>query len=72
MSRAINVDAATADVVALCAKHGTTISAIEALVSGGTRVVLTNGTDAETMRKVFGRKVLTGEVRRVPLRTWAL
>lgn len=69
MSRAINVSAATDEVVALCGKHGAVISAIEALASGGTRVVLTNGDATETMRKAFGRKVLTGEVRRTPLRT---
>jgi hypothetical protein len=27
---------------------------------------------AETMRAAFGRKLLTGTVRRTPLRTWAL
>ena len=68
MSRAINVDATHSQVVGACAKHGAAISAIEALASGGTRVVLMNADAASTMRQAFGRKVLTGETRRVPLR----
>lgn len=69
MSRAINVDAAESDVVATCKKHRLAVSAIEALVSGGTRVVLMNGDAAETARQVFGKKVIVGDVRRTPLRT---
>lgn len=65
-SRAMNVSIAQADVVALCDKHGAAISAIETLHSGGTHVVLKNGDGAETMRKVFGNKVMTGKVVRTP------
>lgn len=72
MSRAINVNASETEVVALCGKHGATISAIETLASGGTRVVLTNGEGAATMSRAFGRKVMTGTVSRTPLRTWKL
>lgn len=68
MSRAINVNATAPEVVALCAKHGAVISAIESLKSGGTRVVLTNMDGTETMKRAFGRKVLTGTVSRTPLR----
>ena len=68
MSRAINVNAAKPDVEALCRKHKVTISAIETLASGGTRVVLTNADGAATMNRVFGRKVLNGAVERTPLR----
>ena len=57
-----------ADVEALCRKHKVTISAIETLASGGTRVVLTNADGAATMNRVFGRKVLNGAVERTPLR----
>jgi len=70
MSRAINVSAAQADVSLLCKKKGVGISAIEALASGGTRLVLNNAADTETMKQAFGRKVLTGAVTRVPLRSW--
>jgi hypothetical protein len=63
-SRAINVDAPHADVVAMCAKHKASVSTIEDLMSGGTRVVLMNGTDAAAIRKAFGKKVIAGEVVR--------
>ena len=66
MSRAINVAAAAPEVQALCRQHGATVSAIEALASGGTRVVFTNSEAAATMTKAFGRKLLTGVVRRRP------
>ena len=68
MTRAINVQASVAEVTASCRKQGATISAIETLVSGGTRVVLTNMEGTDKMRGVFGRKVIAGEVRRAPLR----
>lgn len=65
-SRAINVGIAQADVVALCRKHNAAISAIETLHHGGTHVVMLNGAGADTMRKAFGRKLLTGPVVRTP------
>lgn len=68
MSRAINVKSNEQQVIALCRKHDVTISAIESLVSGGTRVVLMNGDAAATMRQAFGKNVLTGTVTRTPLR----
>ena len=70
MSRAINVNATETEVSALCKKRGVTISAIEALVSGGTRVVFMNMVDTNAMHLAFGRKVLTTPVRRTPLSTW--
>lgn len=69
MSRAINVQATEAAVTASCKRQGAPISAIETLTSGGTRVVLANIEAADTMRRVFGKKVLTGTVSRTPLRT---
>lgn len=64
MSRAVNINASREDVIAMCAKHNTPISAIESLVSGGTRVVLMNAADAATVIKVYKSKVLTGTVTR--------
>jgi len=64
VSRAVNVSVDTAKVVAMCAKHKVTISAIEALPSGGTRVVLMNSTDAAAIVKAFGSKVIAGPVPR--------
>ena len=49
MSRAININAAQDHVIATCAKREVAISAIEALQSGGTRVVMTNADDTATL-----------------------
>jgi hypothetical protein len=64
MSRAMNIDAKQADVIETCAKLKTPISAIEPLISGGTRVVLMNGDDAEIVRKAYKSKLLLGAVTR--------
>ena len=68
MSRALNVDASLADVTTRCAKLNAPISAIEALRSGGTRVVLKTAVDAVSVAKAFGSKVMSGEVTRQPTR----
>ncbi|HWK35359.1 hypothetical protein [Sphingomonas sp.] len=60
----MNINAAKEDVAATCAKHKATITAIETLLSGGTRVVLINGDDAERIRKAYRTKLLTGPVKR--------
>lgn len=62
VSRAMNVGIAQADVETLCRKHKASISAIETLHSGGTRVVLRNIEAADTMRKAFGKKLMAGNV----------
>ncbi|MDF0541991.1 hypothetical protein PX699_06535 [Sphingobium sp. H39-3-25] len=64
MSRAVNVDATPAAVEALCAKHDISISTLEALPSGGARVVLRTMIDADAFRSRMGNKVLTGAVVR--------
>jgi len=68
MSRAINLDATLAHVTDMCAKHSATISIIEPLQSGGTRVVLLNTHDAAVIARAYGAKVLTGTVERMPIR----
>jgi hypothetical protein len=68
MSRAINLNAPEAHVIELCAKRNAAISAIETLRSGGTRVVFKNADDAAIIAKVYGAKVLTGPVVRMPTR----
>ena len=68
MSRALNIRATPAHVTTTCAKHNVNISAIEALQSGGTRVVLDNADDTATIAKAYGTKVLTGAVQRTPTR----
>lgn len=67
-SRAMNVTADMAEVRALCEKQGLTISAIETLLSGGTRVVMQCGADADHLRKAMKRKLITGSVSRA---AWA-
>ena len=71
MTHAINVRATEAEITRSCQRQGVLISAIETLASGGTRVVLTNIEAADTMRRVFGAKILTGAVQRTPLRGFA-
>lgn len=68
MSRALNVDATPDQVLALAAKHGVAISAIEPLDPTGTRVILMTSEGAETMAAAYGKRVLTGRVSRTP---WA-
>jgi len=64
MSRAMNVNIDQAEVIARCAKHNAAISAIEPLLSGGTRVVFVNTDGAAVMRAAFGSKVIDGVVSR--------
>ena len=68
MSRAINIDATLDHVTATCAKRKLSISAIEPLHSGGTRVVMNNADDTAAVAQTYGRKVITGAVQRVPTR----
>jgi hypothetical protein len=68
MSRALNINATEAHILSTCAKNKTAISTIEALQSGGTRVVLNNAIDTATIRKAYGSKVIAGKVRRMPIR----
>lgn len=69
MSRAVNVNATPAEVTAMCAKHKVTISAIETLPAGGTRVVLMNGDDAAAITKAYAKKLLATDAKRTPLST---
>jgi predicted xylose isomerase-like sugar epimerase len=66
MSRAINVDATHDEVLAMAAKHGVVISAIEALQPSGTRVVFMNADATAIVTRAFGSRVLKGPVTRVP------
>lgn len=66
MSRAVNVDATHDEVVAMAAKHGAVISAIEALQPSGTRVVFMNADGSAIVAKAFGSRVLKGPVIRTP------
>ncbi|MET0365462.1 MAG: hypothetical protein ABW169_12500 [Sphingobium sp.] len=64
MSRAVNLTAANDAVVALCHQHKIGISTIEALDSGGTRVVLDTLGQADEVRRRMKTQVITGPVVR--------
>jgi hypothetical protein len=68
MSRAVNIDATVDHVVATSAKHAAAISAIEALSPRGPRVVFVRAEDARAIERVYGARVLTGAVKRIPFR----
>lgn len=68
MSRAININATQAHIVATCARRNVPISAIETLRSGGTRVVMNNLDDTAALAKAYGGKVIAGPVQRMPTR----
>ena len=67
MSRAINVNFTSAEVTAMCAKHKATISAIEPLPAGGTRVVLMNADDTAVIARAFKKNILATDVSRTPM-----
>lgn len=67
MSRVLNLDIAMASVAATCLEKKYRVSAIETLLSGGTRVVCASSVDAAGLRKQFRAKIIEGPVRRTPL-----
>ena len=66
MSRAINLSLPEADVRTGCTKNRVSISAIESLPSGGTRLVCTTSEGAEEIRLRFRNHVIAGPVKRFP------
>lgn len=64
MSRAMNINLDVPTVRAKSAQNNATISAIEAILSGGTRVVFMNMSDADRMRGVFSKALINGTVVR--------
>jgi hypothetical protein len=66
-SRAMNVNDSVAAITEICRQLNIRISAIEALTSGGTRVVCASSDDAVTLRKKFKGKLIEGRVTRSPL-----
>ncbi len=63
-SRALNIDADRTAIEAACTKRSIEISAIEPLLSGGTRVVLVNSDGAAKLRTAFKSKLLVGPTTR--------
>lgn len=68
MSRALNINTTEAEITAACEKAGISISTIERLISGGTRVVFNNAVDTASMAKTYKAKLLTGPVTRMQTR----
>lgn len=66
MSRAININLPAAAVVAMCVKHKSEVSCIEALPDGATRVVMVNSDGAAAIRSACARKLMPERTRRFP------
>lgn len=66
MSRAINLNATEDAVRTACTSLSVQISAIEPLLSGGTRVVLSTSVGAEALRTKMKTKIMLGRVERSP------
>ncbi len=64
MSRAMNLRLPEAKVRTSCDKAGVSISAIETLPSGGTRLVCTREEGADDMRVIFRTQIIEGNVPR--------
>ncbi|CAM4038832.1 RRM domain-containing protein [Novosphingobium lubricantis] len=66
MSRAVNLSLPEAKVRAMCDKAGISVSVIEALPSGGTRLVCNTGEGADEVRLTLKNHVIPGTVKRYP------
>jgi len=64
MSRVLHVQATAEAVQNLCRKHSFRLSTVEALESGGSRVVMLDPREAETLRELMKSKLIAGEVKR--------
>ena len=68
MSRAVHVQAAADHISQTCLKLGAKITAIEPLLSGGTRVVLSNAAQCAAVARAYPKQLIEGAVRRYPTR----
>ncbi len=66
-SRAVHVKATLQAVTALCEQHAISISTIETLQSGGTRVVLNTAGEAANLRRRMKSQLIDGPVVRSSL-----
>ena len=64
MSRAININMSENAVLDRCRTEEIGVSAIEALPSGGVRLVCMSGDGAATLRRVLKSKLINGDVKR--------
>lgn len=64
MTRVVNIDTSETTIKSLCKRQSIRISTIEPLLSGGTRVVLADPADADTVRELMRDKLLSGTTKR--------
>jgi len=68
MSRAVHVRATADHISQTCLKLGARITAIEPLLSGGTRVVLSNAVERAAVARAYPKQIIEGAVQRHPTR----
>jgi hypothetical protein len=68
VTRVVCIAATRAEIMAECVEQGLSVSAIETLQSGGTRVVLVSSLDAEALSACYDGRLLTEPVRRTAVR----
>lgn len=68
MSRAVNIQATPEHIERTCEKIGARATTIEALASGGSRVVLSTSAQSAAIARHYGSKVIQGNVVRQPIR----
>jgi|GEM_PF-1721357 len=66
MSRAMNVNLTESEVRRVCADMSIAITAIEALIPSGTRVVCQNAEGSLALWNKLRTKIIAGPVRRTP------
>ena len=64
MSRALNINMSETAVLDRCRTEAIGVSAIEALPSGGVRLVCMSGDGAATLRRLLKTKLINGYVKR--------
>lgn len=67
MNRTLHLSLTEGQVTESCRKHSVAISAIEPLVSGGTRLVTMSVDGASKMRAKLKRDIIKDDVERTPL-----
>jgi hypothetical protein len=68
MNRVLLLALPVAKIVAACERNKVGISAVEALASGGCRLVCLSQEGAEAMRRTLGQHLIKGSVVRTSLR----
>jgi len=67
VNRALHLNLSPDAILSACTQMQLRVTAIEPLLSGGTRVVCASTVDSASLRKRFKEKLIEGPVRRSPL-----